>query len=152
VPHITVDYSPRLTGAFDRPGFAGALHALVVETAGSQGTCKVFFRAATETYVMGGEDEGTPVVHVEVALLPGRSETTLTLLSRRALRLLRSLVPADTVCSVEVRQLAAYSLEPTRLSPEGPGGARMPVGRGRRCDAGAMAESRDGVLARRTRR
>ncbi|WP_237536489.1 5-carboxymethyl-2-hydroxymuconate delta isomerase [Streptomyces sp. SID5785] len=150
MPHITVDYSPRLGGAFDRPAFATALHTLVVEAAGSQGTCKVFFRAASETYVMGGEDPAIPVVHVEVALLPGRSEGTLTRLSQRALRLLRSFVVPDAVCSVEVRQLDAYSLDPTRLSPAAPG-ARAVTARGRRCEAAAAAEPRDGVLVRRPR-
>jgi 5-carboxymethyl-2-hydroxymuconate isomerase len=118
VPQITVDYSPRLTDTLDRAALATALHALVVEGSGSRGTCKTFFRAATETYVVGSERDDVPVVHVEVALLPGRSERTMTRLSQRILALLLEHVGAgagaDVVCSAEVRPLAAYSLYPTR--------------------------------------
>ncbi|WP_425840828.1 5-carboxymethyl-2-hydroxymuconate Delta-isomerase [Streptomyces fractus] len=118
MPQITVDYSPRLTDTLDRAALATALHALIVEGSGSRGTCKTFFRAATETYVVGSEYDDVPVVHVEVALLPGRSERTMTRLSQRILALLLEHVGADSgadvVCSVEVRPLAAYSLYPTR--------------------------------------
>ncbi|MGW2343971.1 5-carboxymethyl-2-hydroxymuconate Delta-isomerase [Streptomyces sp. NPDC001661] len=118
MPQITVDYSPRLSDTLDRRALATELHALVVEGSGSRGTCKTFFRAATETYVVGSEHEDVPVVHVEVALLPGRSERTMTRLSQRILALLLEHVGADSgddvVCSVEVRPLAAYSLYPTR--------------------------------------
>ncbi|MGY0489300.1 5-carboxymethyl-2-hydroxymuconate Delta-isomerase [Streptomyces sp. WG-D5] len=115
MPQITVDYSPRLGDTLDRAALATALHALVVEGSGSHGTCKTFFRAATETYVVGGEHEDVPVVHVEVALLPGRSERTVHRLSQRILALLIERVGDDgVVCSVEVRPLAAYSLHPTR--------------------------------------
>lgn len=118
MPQITVDYSPRLGETLDRRALATELHALVVEGSGSRGTCKTFFRAATETYVVGSEHEDVPVVHVEVALLPGRSERTMTRLSQRILALLLEHVGAgagdDVVCSVEVRPLAAYSLYPTR--------------------------------------
>ncbi|WP_338693091.1 5-carboxymethyl-2-hydroxymuconate delta isomerase [Streptomyces sp. Q6] len=118
MPHITVDYSPRLAGAFDRAAFATALHALVLKGSGSRGTCKTFFRAATQTYVTGSGPDDVPMAHVEVALLPGRSESTMARLSRQILALLREHVGAgggeDVVCSVEVRPLAAYSLYPTR--------------------------------------
>ncbi|WP_306321971.1 MULTISPECIES: 5-carboxymethyl-2-hydroxymuconate Delta-isomerase [unclassified Streptomyces] len=127
MPQITVDYSPRLGDTLDRAALATELHALVVEGSGSRGTCKTFFRAATETYVMGGEHEDVPVVHVEVALLPGRSERTMNRLSQRILALLVERVGAggaDVVCSVEVRPLAAYSLYPTRREWSARTGAR----------------------------
>ncbi|MFE1955332.1 5-carboxymethyl-2-hydroxymuconate Delta-isomerase [Streptomyces sp. NPDC059524] len=148
MPHVTVDYSPGLAGTFDRHAFAAALHTLVVEAAGSQGTCKVFFRAATETYVMGCEDEGTPVAHVEVALLPGRSEGTLARLSAKVLELLRThLGPGaggdgtggGVVCSVEVRPLAAYSLYPTRLTARAGAALRSWTRSGRRSRASGVA-------------
>ncbi|MFI7005199.1 hypothetical protein [Streptomyces sp. NPDC050145] len=156
MPHVTVDYSPGLAGAFDRRAFAAALHALVVEAAGSQGTCKVFFRAATETYVMGSGAEDTPVAHVEVALLPGRSEGTLARLSAKVLELLRTHLgpgtgPGDgaeagvgigvggVVCSVEVRPLAAYSLYPTRLTSRAGAALRSWTRSGRRSRASGAA-------------
>lgn len=114
MPQITVDYSPELSDTLDRRTLAEELGALVVEDSGSRGTCKTFFRAAAETFVVGGEHEDVPVVHVEVALLPGRSERTMNRLSQRILALLVERAGADVVCSVEVRPLAAYSLYPTR--------------------------------------
>ncbi|MEV5607544.1 5-carboxymethyl-2-hydroxymuconate delta isomerase [Streptomyces sp. NPDC052225] len=114
MPHITVDHSPRLAGTFDQGAFAAALHAIVLEGSGSRGTCKTFFRTAAQTYVGGCAPDDVPMAHVEVALLPGRSEATTARLSGQILALLREHLGPGVVCSVEVRPLAAYSLYPTR--------------------------------------
>lgn len=60
MPQITVDYSGRLAGDFDRPGFARALHEAVVEIAAAKPpACKTQFRR-TEDTVVGPDAEGTP--------------------------------------------------------------------------------------------
>lgn len=46
MPHITVDYSARLDGLFDRQAFVREVHPTVLEETGSTGVCKTFFRPA----------------------------------------------------------------------------------------------------------
>ncbi|MGQ4442109.1 5-carboxymethyl-2-hydroxymuconate Delta-isomerase, partial [Streptomyces violaceoruber] len=76
MPQITVDYSSRLAGDFDRPGFARALHEAVVEIAAAKPpACKTQFRR-TEDTVVGPDAEGHAVVHVTLGLLAGRTDET----------------------------------------------------------------------------
>ncbi|MEV0557948.1 5-carboxymethyl-2-hydroxymuconate Delta-isomerase [Streptomyces sp. NPDC050597] len=111
MPQITVDYSTSLSDAFDRQGFAVALHAVVVETAAAKiEACKTRFRPA-EDVVVGSEVTGHGLVHVTLALLAGRSDETKLLLTERTLEVLRAHVkPVDGVAlhaSAEVRDLDA---------------------------------------------
>ncbi|GAA2660380.1 isomerase [Streptomyces vastus] len=111
MPQITVDYSVPLGDAFDRKGFALALHTMVVETAAAKPeACKTRFRP-TEDLVIGAEADGHALVHVAVALLPGRTEETKAALTERTLELLRAHVkPAGGItlhASAEVRDLDA---------------------------------------------
>ncbi|MEU9581656.1 5-carboxymethyl-2-hydroxymuconate Delta-isomerase [Streptomyces chilikensis] len=114
MPHITVDHSDSLTGAFDRPGFARALHPLVAEIAkASVGDCKTRFRRVDETFVADGA-AGHAVIHAEIALRPGRAGAVKAELGQAVLALLREHVapaPGVTVhASVEVRDLGdAYA-------------------------------------------
>ncbi|MER7624244.1 isomerase [Streptomyces sp. NPDC126503] len=103
MPQITVDYSAPL----DRRGFALALHPLVVETVDTQlEACKTRFREVEETVVGDGSTEDA-VVHVEIALLAGRTDEVRARLSEAVLGLLpRHLKTTDGVrLSVEVRDL-----------------------------------------------
>lgn len=108
MPHITVDYSGRLDDAFDRLAFAKELDPLVVTESRSAGVCKVFFRPAALTFVAGTVDD-PPFAHVEIGLLPGRSEAQKAQLAEAVLTLLTRHVPErlSPVLSVEVRDLAA---------------------------------------------
>ncbi|MFI5569843.1 5-carboxymethyl-2-hydroxymuconate Delta-isomerase [Streptomyces sp. NPDC051740] len=111
MPQITVDYSERLADGFDRPAFARDLHTAVVEIAAAkQPACKTRFRR-TEDVVVGPETEGHALVHVHVAMLPGRSDETKARLTETVLELLRQYVkPAEGVrlhASAEVRDLDA---------------------------------------------
>ncbi|MEU8520287.1 isomerase [Streptomyces sp. NBC_01216] len=103
MPQITVDYSAPL----DRRGFALALHPLVVETVDTQiDTCKTRFREIEET-VCGDGSTDDVVVHVDIALLAGRSAKTKARLAEAVLELLPlHLKQRDGVrTSVEVRDL-----------------------------------------------
>ena len=111
MPQITVDYSAPLADAFDRQGFAVALHAMVVETAAAKSeACKTRFRP-TEGVVVGSEVSGHALVHVALALLPGRTVETKEALTSRALELVRAHVkPVAGLtlhASAEVRDLDA---------------------------------------------
>ncbi|MEV0224237.1 isomerase [Streptomyces sp. NPDC050704] len=111
MPQITVDYSAPLATAFDRQGFALALHAMVAETAAAKiEACKTRFRV-TEDVVVGADVVGHGLVHVGLALLPGRSDETKSLLTERTLELLRVHVKqVDGLvlhASAEVRDLEA---------------------------------------------
>jgi 5-carboxymethyl-2-hydroxymuconate isomerase len=109
MPQITVDYSAPLAEAFDRKGFALALHEVVVETADAKiEACKTRFRQ-TEDTVVGAETDGHALVHIMVALLPGRTDEAKAALTEAALRVLRAHVKlADGLtlhASAETRDL-----------------------------------------------
>ncbi|MEV5876332.1 5-carboxymethyl-2-hydroxymuconate delta isomerase [Streptomyces sp. NPDC052101] len=119
MPHLTIDYSSRLAGAFDVRALVKEMHPLVVEESGSSGVCKTLVRQA-DTYVGDTPNEETVFVHVEVGLMPGRSEAHKARLSDSVLALLAKHVPlgdgaeGQAVISVEVRDLAAsYRLSPS---------------------------------------
>lgn len=118
MPHITVDYSPQLADAFDRPGFVRELHPLVREWVASRGVCKTFFRQAAETWVDDADGQLVAFVHIAIGLLPGRPEGLKSRLSEEVLRLLdKHLRPAldrRIVRSAEVRDLTpSYHLHTT---------------------------------------
>ncbi|MFI8290792.1 isomerase [Streptomyces sp. ms191] len=103
MPQITVDYSAPL----DRRGFALALHPLVVDTVDTViDACKTRFREIEET-VCGDGSTDDVVVHVDIALLAGRSEETKARLTEAVLALLPlHLKQQDGVrISAEVRDL-----------------------------------------------
>lgn len=111
MPQITVDYSASLTDAFDRRGFAGALHPLTAKIVSTPvDTCKTRFRCAEETFVADGAPEHA-VVHVELALMPGRTDEVKAELSRAVLELVRAYTgsaPGAVVhWSVDVTDLGA---------------------------------------------
>ncbi|MGW6685127.1 5-carboxymethyl-2-hydroxymuconate Delta-isomerase [Streptomyces sp. NPDC054961] len=90
MPQITVDYSARLSDAFDRRGFALALHpvtAELVETTVEH--CKTRFRCLEEVYVGDGSPEHA-LIHVQVGLLAGRTEAVKAELADAVLALLRT--------------------------------------------------------------
>ncbi|MCX2179471.1 isomerase [Streptomyces sp. SKN60] len=103
MPFITVDYSAPL----DRRGFALALHPLVAETVdASVEACKTRFREVEELVVGDGSGDGT-VVHVEIALLTGRTDEAKSRLRKAVLALVpEHLKETDGVhVSAEVRDL-----------------------------------------------
>lgn len=111
MPQITVDYPEQLEESFDRRGFALALHPLVVDTvAATLPACKTRFRR-TADHVVGEEDTGHAVLHVGIALLPGRTDEAKAALTEATLSLVGQYVkPGDGVelhASAEVRDLDA---------------------------------------------
>ncbi|GLW57107.1 5-carboxymethyl-2-hydroxymuconate Delta-isomerase [Kitasatospora phosalacinea] len=73
MPLITVDYTDRLAGSFDRRGFGLALNRLTVKLLDAKPAgCKTRFRR-TEEAVVGADAETFALVVVEVAVFPGRS-------------------------------------------------------------------------------
>ncbi|MEW1780534.1 5-carboxymethyl-2-hydroxymuconate delta isomerase [Streptomyces sp. NPDC086777] len=109
MPHITVDYSPRIADSFDPRVFAAELEPAVLEGSGSAGTCKMLFRQAAGARVADRHGDAAAFVHVEVGLLPGRPDTVRARLSEDVLALLEKHLGVGTtqpvVCSVEVREL-----------------------------------------------
>lgn len=111
MPNITVDHSAALDGRLDRPALAGAVHQACVDLVGARiPACKTRFRSAEETVVGDGTEEAH-VVHIEIALLAGRTEEARTALTEAVLALLPGHIkePEGIHLSVEVRDLeAAY--------------------------------------------
>lgn len=110
MPQITVDYSAELDDSLDRRGFAGALHPLVAETVTTKiAACKTRFRRIEE-FVAGDAATGDAIVHISIALLPGRTEEIKARLTASVLELLGAhLKPVDGLtvhASAETRELA----------------------------------------------
>jgi 5-carboxymethyl-2-hydroxymuconate isomerase len=108
MPQITVDYS-QTVASFDRHRFARELHALVVRTVDTElDACKTRFRRIEDTVVGSGGTEDA-VVHVAIALLPGRAPELKAELSEAVLDLLAGRLEAAggpmPVLSAEVRDL-----------------------------------------------
>ncbi|MCX4782365.1 5-carboxymethyl-2-hydroxymuconate Delta-isomerase [Streptomyces sp. NBC_01264] len=114
MPQITVDYSANLSDTFDRHGFASALHALTAEVAAATvANCKTRFRCPDDVYVADGAP-GSALVHVQIGLLPGRTEAVKAELSQAVLDLLFKHLPAGADgagpvvhASVDVSELGA---------------------------------------------
>ncbi|MEV0787558.1 isomerase [Streptomyces sp. NPDC050423] len=88
MPQITVDYSAQLDETFDFHGFAGALHPLIAETVSTKtAACKTRFRQVAETAVSDAPD-GDAIVHIEIALLSGRTPELKARLTESVLELL----------------------------------------------------------------
>lgn len=109
MPHITIDYAPQLAEALDLRVLVSELHPLVLERTRSGGVCKTLCRPAAQGFV--GEHDRVGFVHLEVGLLPGRSEALKAELAEELLELLGKHLVAgaagEAVASVEVRDLGA---------------------------------------------
>ncbi|MFG2299851.1 5-carboxymethyl-2-hydroxymuconate Delta-isomerase [Actinacidiphila glaucinigra] len=89
MPHITVDYTGNLADAFDRRGFATALHPLVAKTIEtSVEACKTRFLRSDE-YVLADGGPEHALVLVRAAVLSGRTPEAKTRLSEAVLELLK---------------------------------------------------------------
>jgi 5-carboxymethyl-2-hydroxymuconate isomerase len=115
LPHMIIEYSDSLSGFFDRRRFALELHSLTAKVLGTGiGDCKTRFRCADEVVIADGTP-GHALIHVEIAILPGRAPETKAALSRAVL----DLVMGPTIAvpylilhaSVEVRDLSAAYLK-----------------------------------------
>lgn len=101
MPHITVDYSEVLTEAFDRQGFALALHPVAAKIIGARPeACKTYFRPVGEVVIAGGEPEHA-VIRIEAAILSGRTAEAKAELSEATLELLRQYVAAPPSLAVQ---------------------------------------------------
>ncbi|WP_433336679.1 5-carboxymethyl-2-hydroxymuconate Delta-isomerase [Spirillospora sp. CA-294931] len=112
MPQITVEYSVALGDTFDRRGFALALHPAAVALIGSAlGDYKTRFHPIGEA-VIGDGGAGEAMVHVDLAVLPGRDAETKARLGELALATLcEHLKPGsalNTQVTVEVRDIASY--------------------------------------------
>ncbi|MGW7355757.1 5-carboxymethyl-2-hydroxymuconate Delta-isomerase [Streptomyces sp. NPDC054802] len=109
MPQITVDYSQPVDPTFDRQGFARELHELVVRTVDTKlDACRTRSRRIEDTVLGAGSAEDA-VVHIAIALLPGRSPELKAELSEAVLDLLAGRLEAAggpmPILSAEVRDL-----------------------------------------------
>ncbi|MFB4300277.1 5-carboxymethyl-2-hydroxymuconate Delta-isomerase [Actinomadura sp. NTSP31] len=112
MPQITVEYSESLAEAFDRRGFALTFHPAAAELIGSAlPDFKTRFRAIGEA-VIGSGEAGEAMVHVDLAILPGRDSEVKARLGDLALAVLCDHIKPDaglnTQVTVEVRDIASY--------------------------------------------
>ena len=89
MPHTTVEYSGTLAEALDRPAFGKALHEALVTVAGGRADgCKTRFVRHDDLWIGDGSPERA-MVHVEIALLSGRTAETKLALTTAVLAALR---------------------------------------------------------------
>ncbi|MBW1604535.1 isomerase [Streptomyces sp. JJ66] len=92
MPQITIDYAAPLAASFDRHAFGLELHAITECTIGaSVAACKTRFRRIEESVIADG-DGSVDMVHIEVAVLSGRTQDAKTELARAVLDLARDRV------------------------------------------------------------
>jgi 5-carboxymethyl-2-hydroxymuconate isomerase len=123
MPQILVSYDASLDDVLDRQAFARELHTVAAETDDgiTVGGCRTRFQRVEET-VIGDDRPGQALIHLEFAILPGRTEGAKRALGAAALGVLRrhtATVPPGTVvhASVDVTELGtAYT------AYQGPGG------------------------------
>ncbi|MEU6345169.1 isomerase [Streptomyces sp. NPDC046977] len=88
MPHITVDYSAGLADAFDRRGFALALHPLIAKTIDARvEACTTRFRRIEEAVIADGGAEHA-MVYTQISVMAGRSAQAKAELSEAVLELL----------------------------------------------------------------
>lgn len=112
MPQITVEYSDSLTEAFDRQGFALAFHPVAAELIGSAVPgFKTRFYPITDAVIAAG-DPGQAMVHVDLAILPGRDDDLKARLGELALDILSDHLKApaelNVQVTVEIRDLTGY--------------------------------------------
>ncbi|WP_067797513.1 5-carboxymethyl-2-hydroxymuconate Delta-isomerase [Actinomadura formosensis] len=112
MPQITVEYSEVLAEAFDRRGFALTLHSAAAELIGSPlPDFKTRFHAISEA-VIGGGAAGEAMIHVDLAILPGRAPEIRARLGDLTLATLCDHIKpgtgVNTQVTVEVREIAGY--------------------------------------------
>ncbi|MER6048619.1 isomerase [Streptomyces sp. NPDC001793] len=115
MPHVLVDHDATLREFLDSRRFAHELHTLAAKTVDgiTVESCKTRFRCV-EDVVIAHDAPQQALIHVDFAILPGRSTETKTTLSQAVLDLVRAHTAAATHltvhASVEVRDLdAAYT-------------------------------------------
>jgi 5-carboxymethyl-2-hydroxymuconate isomerase len=110
MPHLNLEYSANIDQAVDFSGLFRELHQVLNEAGGvSLNNCKS--RARTlETFYIGDGSETHALVHLEIALLAGRSMEIKNAITGGALEVLQkhyqaSLEVCDLQISVELRDI-----------------------------------------------
>ncbi|AJC61204.1 isomerase [Streptomyces sp. 769] len=124
MPHILVDHDATLREFLDTRRFAHELHALAAKTVDgiTIESCKTRFRCVEEV-VIAHDAPRQALIHVDFAILPGRTTEAKTVLGQAVLDLVRAHTAAATQltvhASVEVRDLdAAYTKHVTPAGTE----------------------------------
>ncbi|MFF3665806.1 5-carboxymethyl-2-hydroxymuconate Delta-isomerase [Microtetraspora malaysiensis] len=112
MPQITVEYSASFAEAFDRRGFALALHSAAAELIGSAlPDFKTRFYSIAEA-VIGSGEATEAMIHVDLAILPGRDPAIKARLGDLTLAMLcdhiRPEPELNTQLTVEVRDIENY--------------------------------------------
>ncbi len=106
MPHLVLEYNEYLLNDDALPGVLEQLHTSALASGEfSAGNIKV--RALPVRYALVG-GESAPFVHLTVAILPGRDDTTKNALAERLLGTLHHALPTVNATSVEVRELNHY--------------------------------------------
>ncbi len=121
MPQITIEFSANLGTAFAAPAFARQLHGRLVEHADAAlANCKTRL-VRHDGFLIGDGDPGAAMVHVDLRVLPGRSEDQKRRLGEAVLADLAAAVGGatgfDIQLTVEVRELDGAHYHKRRVHP-----------------------------------
>ncbi|MFF2808408.1 5-carboxymethyl-2-hydroxymuconate Delta-isomerase [Streptomyces sp. NPDC058000] len=125
MPHILVDHDAPLREVLDRRRFAHELHALAAKSVDgiTIESCKTRFRCV-EDVVIAHDEPQQALIHVDFAILPGRTTETKKALGQAVLDLVRAHTATATGltvhASVEVRDLDAAYVKHVKPATTGP--------------------------------
>jgi 5-carboxymethyl-2-hydroxymuconate isomerase len=119
MPQVSIEHSDNLGSAFDAAGFARAVHGLLVAHADAElANCKT--RLVEHKVVIGDGKPSNAMVHVDLRVLPGRSDAQKRQLGSEVLAALEKAMSAlsgfDLQLTVEVRELDGANYHKKRLA------------------------------------
>ena len=118
MPQISIEYSDNIGSRFDARALAGAVHRLLVEHADAQlPNCKT--RLIEQRTFIGDGSAASGMVHIDLRILPGRTEEQKRRLGEAAIAALEEAAGAvelpDLQLTVEVRELDGSNYHKRRI-------------------------------------
>ena len=118
MPQITIEYSGNIGTGFDAPAFAATVHALLVEHADA-----ALFNCKTrliehQRFLIGDGSPANAMIHVDLRILPGRSDAQKRALGEAVIAELEKAVETkglDLQLTTEVRELDAANYHKRRV-------------------------------------
>jgi 5-carboxymethyl-2-hydroxymuconate isomerase len=120
MPQVTIEYSGNLGTAFDSRACARVVHDRLVEHAAAElGNCKTRLIEHGE-FLIGDGARQYAMIHVDLRILPGRSDDQKGALGRAVLEALEQALSGvsglDLQLTVEVRELDGANYHKRRLT------------------------------------
>ena len=119
MPQISIEYTANIGSGFDAQGFARTVHDLLVEHAdASLANCKTRL-VEHERFLIGDGSPRNAMIHLDLRILPGRSDEQKRRLGEAAIAALEAATAdaadLDLQLTVEVRELDGSNYHKRRI-------------------------------------